>query len=309
MALQFTFVYKRWSELARTRLRRRRVRAASDCNALRRSSMNQIDRYIRSGHKQVHGWLEPFSARYIGELGRLQRESGISGASIEIGIHHGRLFILLHLAGSRQKDLAIDVFDDQHLNTDRSGYGDRKRFIANVIRWGGSPVAIDILQKSSLDVSPEEILERVGQSALFSVDGGHTEECAFHDLKLADAVLHPQGVVILDDFFNESWPEVCLGATKYFADPNSRLRPFALTAGKMYLCTGENNAFYRNRMRVRFNRREFDKEVKMFGSPVQLMGMAEQQMSNSRKVRRFLRESPIGPTLMKVKRRLRKRDV
>jgi hypothetical protein len=63
-----------------------------------------------------------------------------------------------------------------------------------VIRWGGSPVAIDILQKSSLDVSPGEILERVGQSALFSVDGSHTEECAFHDLKLADAVLHPQAV-------------------------------------------------------------------------------------------------------------------
>ena len=136
--------------------------------------MNHLDKYIRSGHKQVHGWLEPFSARYIGELARLQRESGISGASTEIGVHHGRLFILLHLAGSRHKDLAIDVFDDQHLNTDRSGHGDRGRFIDNVIRWGGNPAAIDILQKSSLSVSEDDILARVGRSILFSVDGGHT---------------------------------------------------------------------------------------------------------------------------------------
>jgi hypothetical protein len=271
--------------------------------------MNHLDRYIHSGYKEVHGWLEPFSARYIGALAGLQRESGISGASVEIGVHHGKLFILLHLAGSRRKDLAIDVFDDQHLNVDRSGHGDRKRFIANVIRWGGTPAAIEILQKSSLNVSEEEILARVGRSVLFSVDGGHTEECAFHDLKLADAVLHPQGVVILDDFFNESWPEVCLGAMKYFADPNTRLRPFALTAGKMYLCTGENNAFYRNNMRVRFNRWEFDKEARMFGSPVQLMGMTERHVSKSQKARRFLRESPMGPTLIKLKRGLRKREV
>jgi hypothetical protein len=270
--------------------------------------MNHLDRYIHSGHKEVHGWLESFSARYIGELGKFQRESGISGASIEIGVHHGRLFILLHLAGSRHKDLAIDVFDDQHLNTDRSGHGNRTRFIANVIRWGGSPAGIDILQKSSLEVSEDEILARVGRSVLFSVDGGHTEECAFNDLKLADAVLHPQGVVILDDFFNESWPEVCLGAMKYFADPNTRLRPFALTAGKMYLCTGENSAFYRNGMQMRFDRREFDKEVKMFGSPVQLMGMTERQMSKSQKVRRFLRASRMGPTLIKLRRGMRRRD-
>ena len=270
--------------------------------------MNQLDRYIRSGHKQVHGWLEPFSARYIGELARLQRESGISGASTEIGVHHGRLFILLHLAGSRHKDLAIDVFDDQHLNVDRSGHGDRSRFIDNVIRWGGNPAAIDILQKSSLSVSEDEILARVGRTVLFSIDGGHTEECAFHDLKLADAVLHPQGVVILDDFFNESWPEVCVGAMKYFGNLSTRLRPFALTAGKMYLCTDENNAFYRNHMRIRFSRREYDKEANMFGSPVQLMGMTEQQMSKSQKLRRFVRQSPMGSTLIKLKRGIRKRD-
>ncbi|MDP9089318.1 MAG: class I SAM-dependent methyltransferase [Pseudomonadota bacterium] len=270
--------------------------------------MNRSEKYIRSGYKEVHGWLEPFSARYIGELARLQQESGISGASTEIGVHHGKLFILLHLAGSQQKDLAIDVFDDQHLNTDRSGRGDRRRFIDNVIRWGGTPETIDILQKSSLSVSEDEILRRVGRSVLFSIDGGHTEECAFHDLKLADAVLHPEGVVILDDFFNESWPEVCVGAMKYFSDSSARLRPFALTAGKMYLCTSENNAFYRNNLRIRFSAREYDKEASMFGSPVQLMGMTEQQLSKSVKLRRFLRESPLGPTLIKLKNRMRKHE-
>jgi hypothetical protein len=271
--------------------------------------MTDLDRYVRSGNKKVAGWLEPFSALYIGELGKLQRESGIKGASIEIGVHHGRLFILLHLAGARQKDLAIDVFGDQYLNSDRSGRGDRKRFITNVMRWGGSLDDIEIMQRSSLEISPAEILERVGESALFSVDGGHTEKCAYNDLKLADAVLHRNGVVILDDFFNEYWPEVCLGAIKYLADSSSRLRPFALTAGKMYLCTSENNASYRERMRIRFKPWEFDKEVRMFDSTVQIMGMAWKKMSILQKVRRLLRESPLGPHLKNIQNRLRKYNV
>ncbi|HEY4216036.1 MAG TPA: class I SAM-dependent methyltransferase [Gemmatimonadaceae bacterium] len=267
--------------------------------------MNVLDRYVRTGHKKVQGWIEPFSIRYIDQLAKLQHESGIEGSAIEIGVHHGRLFILLHLAGSRRRDLAIDVFADQHLNVDASGKGDRDQFIDNLRRWGGESSAVDIWQVSSLSITSSEILNRVGAATLFSVDGGHTEQCAYNDLKLADESLHEAGVVILDDFFNEFWPEVCLGATRYFQDPASRLRPFALTAGKMYLCRPERNAFYREKMRPRFSPWEYDKEITMFGSRVDILGMVEQREPVARKWRRSLAHTRVGTAVKAVVKRSR----
>ena len=43
---------------------------------------------------------------------------------------------------------------------------------------------------------------------LFSVDGGHTAELARHDMLTADGAIGEQGIIILDDFFNEAWPGV-----------------------------------------------------------------------------------------------------
>lgn len=92
--------------------------------------------YLRRGCRNVGGWLFPYSARFIDSLLALQLESGVRGAVGEIGVHHGKLFILLAL-GRRPDEaaFAIDVFGDQHLNTDASGAGDRDIFVANTRRW------------------------------------------------------------------------------------------------------------------------------------------------------------------------------
>lgn len=232
--------------------------------------MDHLSQYVRSGHKTVQGWLKPESARLIAELGRLQHEQGIRGASVEIGVHHGRLFILLHLAGSQQKDMAIDIFDDQHLNPENSGHADREMFLANITKHGGDPGRVELLQKSSLEVSAKDITDRVGPAALFSVDGGHTQECAFHDLMLADNALQDDGVVILDDYFNPAWPEVSLGANQYFLDSRSRLRPFAVAREKLYLCMPTRNDFYREHLRHRLKPGDYSKTATMFGLPVDI---------------------------------------
>lgn len=260
-----------------------------------------LNRYAQGGHWKVEGWLKPESARLIAELGGLQHAEGITGASVEIGVHHGRLFILLHLAGSQQKDLAIDIFDDQHLNPGDSGHGDRKIFLHNVITHGGDPDRIEVLQKSSLEISARDILDRVGPATLFSVDGGHTQECAFHDLMLADGALHDDGVVILDDYFNPAWPEVSLGAMQYFLDPRSRLRPFAVTKEKIYLCAPAKNEFYRQRLRGRLNSWDYSKSVTMLGLPVDIFWIHPRSRTGWRRV---VVESGVGRVAMRLLRML-----
>src|SRR3546814_17554869 len=64
------------------------------------------------------------------------------------------------------------------------------------------------------------------------------------------AVLAPAGVVILDDYFNEFWPEVASGVARYCSDPAARLRPFAITPNKTYFAGDDGAAdFYRSALR------------------------------------------------------------
>ena len=138
---------------------------------------NLVKRYLWLGSHRVNGWLAPFIARFIAALARAQIRNGIDGAVAEIGVHHGRLFTLMHLTSRvGQKDIAVDIFEKQHLNRYHSGRGDLARFLSNLQRCGGRSADVVIAQQSSLDLNPADILQAVGHVRFFSVDGGHTEE-------------------------------------------------------------------------------------------------------------------------------------
>src|SRR5690349_15610200 len=82
---------------------------------------HQLRRYLRR-HGEIPGWLDDFSARFIAEIGRIQAERGVKGSVAEIGVHMGRLFILLKLLVSPdERALALDIFAHQQLNVDGSG--------------------------------------------------------------------------------------------------------------------------------------------------------------------------------------------
>ncbi|ACL73456.1 hypothetical protein Tgr7_2378 [Thioalkalivibrio sulfidiphilus HL-EbGr7] len=195
----------------------------------------ELKDYIERGIYEVHGWLEPYSALFIADLIEILRESGTKGAYGEIGVHHGKLFILLKLATQNAQGFAIDVFDDQHLNLDHSGLGNIDKFKSNIIKWSKSLNHVHVIKRSSLDVQPEELLNLVGKCQFISIDGGHTEICTLSDLKLAEKVLLPDGVVVIDDCFNEQWPDVATGIARYCTDDATLLRPFAISPNKLYL--------------------------------------------------------------------------
>jgi type IV secretory pathway TraG/TraD family ATPase VirD4 len=135
---------------------------------------------------------------------------------------------------------------------------------------------------------------------LFSIDGGHTEECTFNDICLAEGALDDRGVVILDDVFQPDWPGVISGLAKYVT-ARSALRPFAITPNKVYLARSQHIAFYHSEMNKRFKRR---RSKSMFGAPVECYGEYERNSSVLGFARNKLREHSIGGYLWMVKRRL-----
>jgi hypothetical protein len=153
---------------------------------------------------------------------------------MEIGIHHGQFFIGLNQVAT-DTSYAIDVFDSQDLNIDDSGKGDYEKFLYNLKyhdpRHSGSNVKV--IKGDSLDPST---FDEVSKCDIISVDGGHTPFHVVSDLTTAATLIKPNGIVILDDYFNHWWPSVTEGLIKYLQQ-TPHLVPFCTSENKMWLCS------------------------------------------------------------------------
>jgi hypothetical protein len=204
------------------------------------------------------------------------------------------------VAAANENCLAIDVFGDQHLNVDRSGFGDRDIFLQNLELWTGDKNC-QIIQASSMTLSPSNITDRVGHCRLVSIDGGHNEDCVISDLNLIEAAVIDQGIVVIDDFFNQSWPGVASGGSRYFLDPSSRLKPFAVTPNKLYAARPAAHELYRSYLR-KSQSSSYEKTVRMFDSDVDIFGCEERPLTlNSQIIKNTISRSPVGPYIRMAK--------
>ena len=99
---------------------------------------------------EISGFVNVPTYAAFAVITRAQRAAGVVGSVGEIGVHHGRSFILAALLSDPAEPLwVLDLFGDlQHLNVDGSGNGDQFALgrnlekvglhISNVTRaWGG----------------------------------------------------------------------------------------------------------------------------------------------------------------------------
>jgi hypothetical protein len=206
------------------------------------------------------------SASIIAHLAVEQVKAGLIGDVAEIGVHHGKLFVLLaNSTTSEEMAHAVDVFSDEHKNLDGSGAGDRGIFESNIRKFA-SGAKVNIIQESSLD------LERLGfgdhQLRLLSIDGGHTAAITYNDLRLAERCMVRRGIAILDDVFNPEWLGVITGLADYF-HRNGSLRPFAVSPNKVYFSTDAKSAdFYREILRRDFPLALQKRDIEFFGTSV-----------------------------------------
>ena len=202
-------------------------------------------RYRAIGQRFVTGFLQPEILLVLDVLNAAQRKKQISGAVAEIGVHHGKLFIGLSLLQRPgDKSVAIDIFGDQDLNVDGSGHGDFEKFENNVKLWSSMDNVV-VNQGDSTKLEPAKLRELAGGDIrFFSVDGGHTDEIVYSDMKLAEATLADGGIVIADDVFNEYWPGVATGTLRYLSD-GAKLAPFLIGFNKVFFTHAEYSEFYR----------------------------------------------------------------
>jgi hypothetical protein len=154
-------------------------------------------------------------------------------------VHHGRLFILLYLLlRTDEIAVAIDLFEHQEENLDRSGDGSRAQLLGNLSRRVGDTTRVRFIADNSLRVDASQIRELAGGPIrLFSIDGGHTAEITYHDLRTAYDSTRPDALVIIDDYFNPGWPAVSEGVCRFMAT-QPELVPLAIIANKFIFARG-----------------------------------------------------------------------
>lgn len=200
------------------------------------SQEQALIKYSTTGHRLVNGWLEPIAIAMIITCGEIQNVLGIHGPVCEIGVHHGRLFILLHLL-TQPGELSIgwDLFDNQAENIDQSGQGDYLMVKKNIDLHGCRTEDINLIQVNSLHLNPKRIADEcAGAPRFFSVDGGHTADIAYSDVRLASSTLIEGGILIVDDYFNEQWPEVAIGVSRFLNESDCHAIPFAIGGNKYF---------------------------------------------------------------------------
>jgi hypothetical protein len=196
-----------------------------------------LENYVARSMQTVQGYLTSLDARLIGGLLSYQDENNIMGHLCEIGVHHGRLFLMLALARrAGERALAIDLFEDDSINTNTQHAGRDRALFANARRLGIELSEEETFKTSSLDIETTDIVTRTtGRVRFFSIDGCHLYQHVDNDLRLAERTLTVDGIIAVDDFFNKNWADVSFATCDFLRRTNA-IVPFAITS-KLYLAS------------------------------------------------------------------------
>ncbi len=176
----------------------------------------------------------------------IQKKTNVRGDSLEIGVESGKSFILLaSLMRESETILAVDVFEDQHLNKDQSGFGIRSHFELNIQAHLRGERNVKILKEDSLNLTFNLVSQYVDKCRFVHIDGCHTFEHTYNDILFAESILAGRGIIIVDDVESfDKFPGVNKALNAIFSRSQNNLHPLFLTGNKLCICRSEDLDFY-----------------------------------------------------------------
>jgi hypothetical protein len=204
-----------------------------------------MKRELSRNLRKISGYLEPGDAALVHTLLSAQAKCGIRGPVAEIGVHHGKLILMMMAAlNPSERGVAIDIFDDQSANAEKSGKGNLAIFKRHAASLGVTD-RLDIIEGNSILLKPHDLTAfSEDRFRMFSVDGGHSYDVVSSDMKLASNVLCEGGIILADDYFNYGWPDVSFAVSTFVQSGGCRIFPFAASSSKLYLTNNEDVAKY-----------------------------------------------------------------
>ncbi len=200
--------------------------------------------------RKIEGWLHPVCGAAIYSLLHIQREKGITGNSLEIGVYLGKT--MSHFICDRNKNevtIGIDPFVYSFQPKGLKNKDILKQLLANIKKLNQehhiNGKTILLKGYSHEDNIINAITKYKNTFRVISIDGGHGYKEVMNDLCLASTVSADNGVIIVDDYCNPICPDVT-NAIKDFLIHNTKGRSWRITFGIIPDCsplTGSTRIF------------------------------------------------------------------
>lgn len=159
----------------------------------------------------------------------IQNELMVPGHMFEVGVFHGRTALTLAHFLRPSETLTL-------VESNAPLYPDVRKTIAAAL---GDEVAgrVTALHKDSRTLRHHPLTDSMRRSMRFMhIDGAHTAENVFDDLELADMIVSDNGLVAVDDFNSNRFPQVTQ-ATYIYLDRNPfKFHLLMIGFKKAYLC-------------------------------------------------------------------------
>jgi hypothetical protein len=212
-----------------------------------------VDAYLETGFEKVRGMSSRFAAAISAWCLIHQAAHGIKGHVVEIGAFEGRFLIALALAlqeGERAFGMDTFTWPNDRLEA---------LFIAHGAHHGLTAPRYVPWRANSGELTVKQFAAHIGGTARFvHIDGDHSPEALTHDLALAEAVIHPMGLICLDDMLHPGYPFLVTAVNDWLANkPDWRLmcvidREDIVAAAKFLLCRTEAVPLYEAALMHRF---------------------------------------------------------
>jgi predicted O-methyltransferase YrrM len=206
------------------------------------SGDEKLDAFLADGYMRIRGMSSRFAAAICGHVIKRQSELGIQGDILEIGTFEGRFFSAMALLlQPGEHALGIDVFSWPSEKV-------YDRFLENCASSGLRPGSYTAWKADTRKVTAPDLRAKLpsGRARFVHIDGEHIPECLSNDLELAHAVLHPDGVIALDDMLHPGYPTLIVTVIDYLQrHPEMRAlcivdRESITAAAKLLICRIES---------------------------------------------------------------------
>lgn len=189
---------------------------------LKAVTMSKLAEYKKT-YAKIEGWFNPESQAIWDCLLSFQAEKGIKGNMLEIGVYHGKSAALSALHAQKGETcLFVDPGLDQ----------DAEKMLQDV----GAGEAEVVRSRSDFLNAPGFLSKWSKSHRWIHIDGEHSGMAVSNDLEIADQLLHQNGIVSVDDFMSDAYPQITLAVYRYLDRYPGRFTLILTGFNKGYLC-------------------------------------------------------------------------
>lgn len=185
----------------------------------------------------IEGWFSPASHALFSFFLDYQNENKVNGNLGEIGVWHGKsATIICKKVKENQNIFLIDPF---LLNVKEIVLRNIDKVCLEI------PKNLILMNGISDDfVKISNFTQLHNSFRFFHIDGCHTGTNIYRDLSLADKLISSDGIVVIDDYFNLSYPQITEALYKFCQLNPYSFRIFCVGFNKAYLCRPESFSKY-----------------------------------------------------------------